>query len=109
MYGTGFKDLSLTSFTEEQEFLPLSLIRLWFRQVANMFGYWLQLNRFPNVLGSHISEERNMFVAENFIHSVGDKYNKHTVYTDGGTWYPQACTFLHLKHRLHSPLEKCMI
>jgi putative transposase len=49
------------------------------------------------VLGIHISEERNMFVAENFIRSIVEKYGgKHTVYTDGGTWYPQqACTFLH--------------
>ena len=50
-----------------------------------------------------------MFVAENFIGSLVDKYGKHTVYTDGGTWYPQACNFLHLKHRLHSPLEKSLI
>ena len=26
-----------------------------------------------------------------------------------GTWYPQACTFLHLKHRLHSHLEKSLM
>ena len=26
-----------------------------------------------------------------------------------GTWYPQACNFLHLKHRLHSSLEKSII
>jgi putative transposase len=50
-----------------------------------------------------------MFVAENFIRSLVDKYGKHIVYTDGGTWYPQACNFLHLKHRLHSPLEKSLI
>ena len=62
-----------------------------------------------SVLGIYISEERNMFVAENFIGSLVDKYGKHTVYTDGGTWYPQACNFLHLKHRLHSPLEKSLI
>ena len=62
-----------------------------------------------SIIGIHISEERNMFVAENFIHSLVSKYGKHTIYTDGGTWYPQACTFLHLKHRLHSPLEKSMI
>ena len=44
-----------------------------------------------------------MFVAENFIRSLVDKYGKHTVYTDDGTWYPQqACTFLHLKHRLYT-------
>ena len=50
-----------------------------------------------------------MLIAEKFIKSLIDKYGKHTVYTDGGTWYPQACTFLHLKHRLHSHLEKSLI
>ena len=46
-----------------------------------------------------------MFVAENFIRSLVSKYGRHTVYTDGGKWYPQACNFLNLKHHLHSPLE----
>ena len=62
-----------------------------------------------SVLGIHISKERNMFVAEQFIRSLIEKYGKHVVYTDGGTWYPQACNFLNLKHRLHSPLEKSLI
>ena len=61
------------------------------------------------VFGIHISEDRNMFVSENFIRSLISKYGRHTIYTDGGTWYPQACNFLHLKHRLHSPLEKSLI
>jgi putative transposase len=56
-----------------------------------------------SVLGIYISEERNMIVADNFINSLVDEYGRHIVYTDGGTWYPQACHFLHLKHRLHSP------
>src|SRR4026208_1097592 len=80
-------------------------------QIGNRH-YWLWIAIEPihkSVLGIHISEERNMFVAENFIRSLVDKYGKHTVYTDGGTWYPQACKFLHLKHRLHSPLEKNLI
>ena len=47
-----------------------------------------------------ISDERNMFVAENFIKSLIDKYGRHIVYTyDGKTQYPQTCNFLHLKHR----------
>ena len=50
-----------------------------------------------------------MLIVEKFIRSLVEKYGKHTVYTDGGTWYPQACTFLHLKHRLHSHLEKSLI
>ena len=62
-----------------------------------------------SIIGIHISEERIMFVAKNFIHSLVSKYGKHTIYTDGSTRYPQACTFLHLKHRLHLPFgeESC--
>ena len=80
-------------------------------QIGNQH-FWLWIAIEPvnkSVLGIHISEERNMFVAENFIHSLVDKYGRHTVYTDGGTWYPQACNFLHLKHSLHSPLKKSLI
>ena len=63
-------------------------MKLLFRLVINTFGYGFVLNQFIEiVLGIHISKERNMFVAENFIKSLVDKYGKHTVYTDGGTWY----------------------
>ena len=62
-----------------------------------------------SVLGISISERRNMLVAEKFIRSLVDKYGKHTVYTDGGTWYQEACKINELKHHLHSPLEKYII
>jgi putative transposase len=61
------------------------------------------------VFGIYISEERNMLVAERFIRSLVSKYGKHTVYTDGGTWYPEACNILRLKHYLHSSFEKSLI
>ena len=47
-----------------------------------------------------------MFVAEKFIRSLVYKYGKHTVYTDRGTWYPEACNVLRLKHYLHSSSEE---
>ena len=50
-----------------------------------------------------------MFVAENFIRSLVQRYDKHFVYTDGGIRYPQSCSLIDLKHRLHSPLEKSLI
>ena len=50
-----------------------------------------------------------MIVTEKFIRSLVDKYEKHTVYTDGGTWYDEACNILSLKHYLHSPLEKSLM
>ena len=71
--------------------------------------FWLRICIEPiqkSVLEINISQERNMFVAENFIRSLVEKYGNYIVYTDGGTWYPQACNFLHLKHHLHSSLEK---
>ena len=80
-------------------------------QIGNQH-FWLWICIEPvhrTILGIHISKERNMFVAENFIRSLVDKYGKHTVYTDGGTLVFQACTFLHLKNRLHSHLEKSLI
>ena len=62
-----------------------------------------------SVLGIYISEERNMLVAEKFIRSLVEKYGKHTVYTDGGTWYDEACNVLRLKHYLHSPFQKSLM
>jgi hypothetical protein len=34
---------------------------------------------------------------------------KHTVYSDGETWYSEACVSLGLKHRLHSSYEKSIV
>ena len=62
-----------------------------------------------SVLGIYISEERNMLVAEKFIRSLVDKYGKHTVYTDGGTWDDEACNVLRLKHYLHSSFQKSLM
>ena len=74
--------------------------------------FWLWICIEPidkSVLGIYISEERNMLVAEKFIKSLVEKYGKHTVYTDGGTWYPEACNILRLKHYLHSSFEKSLM
>lgn len=34
---------------------------------------------------------------------------KHSVYSDGGKWCPEACNVLGLKHYLHSSYEKSII
>jgi putative transposase len=61
------------------------------------------------ILGVHISRHRNMLVAESFLRSLIRIYGKHTVYSDGGSWYPEACHYLGLKHLLHSPFEKSIV
>ena len=50
-----------------------------------------------------------MIVAEQFLKYLVIKYGKHKVSSDGGTWYPQACKFLKLKHHIHSSFEKSVI
>ncbi len=61
------------------------------------------------ILSLSVSKERNMFVAERFISSLVKIYGKQPISTDGGTWYPQACRFLKLKHHIHSSYEKSLI
>ncbi len=50
-----------------------------------------------------------LFVAERFISNVIKEYGKHSVSTDGDTWYPQASRFLKLNHHIHSSFEKSVI
>jgi putative transposase len=62
-----------------------------------------------NILTLSISKERNILIAERFISDLAKVHGKHPVSTDGGTWYPQACRFLNLKHHIHSSYEKSII
>ncbi|MGH9982813.1 MAG: hypothetical protein ACRD8W_02515 [Nitrososphaeraceae archaeon] len=50
-----------------------------------------------------------MLVAESFLKTLIEVYGKHGVYSDGGTWYPEACSYLSLKHLLHTSFEKSII
>jgi hypothetical protein len=47
-----------------------------------------------------------MIFAEKFFRSLVSKYGKHTVFTEGGTWYDETCNIIGLKHNLHSSIEK---
>ena len=80
-------------------------------QIGNQhFWLWFCIEPIHSfVLGIYISEERNMLVAEKFIKSLVSKYGKHAVYTDGGTWYDEACNIIGLKHYLHSSVEKSLV
>ena len=63
-----------------------------------------------HILGVYITKHRNMIVAESFLRSLIKIYEKHTVYSDGGTWYQEACISVRLQqHRLHSSYEKSIV
>ena len=73
---------------------------------------WLWVATEPEnrqILALSISKERNMLVAERFLSGLVRVHGKHTISTDGGTWYPMACRFLKLKQHLHSSFEKSMV
>ena len=71
---------------------------------------WVAIEPIHNrILEVSISRHRNMLVAEPFLGSLIKLYGKHIVYSDGGSWYPEACNSLGLKHTLHSPFEKSVI
>lgn len=76
------------------------------------FGAWVWVAVEPvhrRILGVHLSRHQNILVAQLFLRTLVEKYGKHTVYSDGGTWYPEACRALGLEHRLHSPYEKSLV
>ncbi len=50
-----------------------------------------------------------MLVVGKFIESLIGKYGRHIVHSDGGTWYPEPCTKLELKHHLHTLYEKSIV
>ena len=84
-------------------------MKLLYKLVVSISGCGLQLNRFTLQCLESISQKREicLLLKNLFIHSPVEKYGKHRVYTDGGTWYDdEACNILRLKHHLHSPLEK---
>jgi len=62
-----------------------------------------------SILGVYVSRHRNMLVVEALLKSLIEIYDRHIVYSDGGTWYPEACSSLGLEHRLHSSYEKSLI
>ncbi|MFZ0514574.1 MAG: DDE-type integrase/transposase/recombinase [Candidatus Nitrosopolaris sp.] len=71
---------------------------------------WASVERIHRVvLGFYISRHRNMVVVESFLKSLIEIYGRHMVYSDGGTWYLEACSSLGLEHRLRSSYEKSII
>lgn len=80
-----------------------------FKLVINTFGYGYVLNQFTLQCLESISQKRETCLLLKNSYDLLYQYGKHTVYTDGGTWYDEAYNVLRLKHYLHAPLEKSLI
>jgi putative transposase len=78
-------------------------------QIGGSSEAWLWIAIEPvhsTILGVFLSRHRNMLVVESFLKSLIKTYGKHTVYSDGGTWYLQACASLDLNHKYTHLLRK---
>src|ERR687896_354508 len=80
-----------------------------YRLAASIFGYGFALNQFTVLCLEYTSQRKETCLLLKNSLDLLYQYGKHTVYTDGGTWYDEACNVLRLKHYLHSPLEKSLM
>jgi len=86
------KRTRISAFIIDETMVQVSSSDVWF---------WVAIEPIHRtVLGIYISTHRNVLAAEIFLRSLVKVYGKHTVYSDGGTWYPEACSSLGLKHIL---------
>ena len=95
------RKIRITEFIIDETIIKVGSEYIWL---------WIAIeNDNREILQISISKKRNMFVAERFILNLVKRYGEHLVSTDGGTWYPQACRFLRLRHHIHSRYEKSII
>ncbi len=96
-----FRKIKIAEFVVDETQIKVGSEYIWL---------WVAIeSETKNIVATSISKERNMFVAERFLHQVTKKYGEYPILTDGGTWYPQACQFLKLKHHIHSSFKKSII
>jgi hypothetical protein len=110
--GNGFKNTGQRDCQpREKMFMGMLLIKPRLGLAPNAYGFGLQLSQNTGIFFGLVCQLKRamLVVAERFIASLINRHGKHPVSTDGGTWYPQACGFLKLKHHIHSPCGKSFI
>ena len=98
------KKISSTKTKVSEFIIDETLIKVGF----DLIWLWVAIEpKHRQILYIDISFERYMLIAEHYISSLINKYDRYPISTDGGTWYPpQVCHFLKLKHHLHPHFEK---
>jgi transposase-like protein len=107
-YENGYRNTDQRKYpakTKVSEFIiDETLIKVGF----DLIWLWVAIEpKHRKILHIDISFERDMLIAEHYISSSINKYDRYPVSTDGGIWYPpQVGHFLKLKHHLHPHFEK---
>ena len=102
-FGIGFKSIIQKRYHQKEKgFQNLSLMRHCLKLDSNSSGYGLQLSQKTGKFSHYPYPRRETCLLQRDSSQALVKiHGKHPVSTDGGTWYPQACRFLRLKH--HHP------
>src|SRR5918992_2636960 len=98
LFGIGFKDLDLAKYTKGKEYLLLFWMKQLYRLVTSIFGYGFVLNQFTVLCLDYTSQRKETCLLLKNSLDLLYQYMENTVYTDGGTWYDEACNVLRLKH-----------
>jgi transposase-like protein len=84
-----YRRRKITEYIVDETFIKVGSEHIWL---------WVVIEpKDRETLALTISKGRNTFVAERFISGLVHVYREHSVSTDKGTWYPQACRFLRKK------------
>ncbi|HXT83233.1 MAG TPA: DDE-type integrase/transposase/recombinase [Verrucomicrobiae bacterium] len=95
--GTGYKS------TDHRNIKKRIIDETTIKEGSELIWLWVIIEpKYKEILAVDTSKERNMFVAERFLSQAVNKYGLHSVSSDGGNWYPQACRFLKINHHIHS-------
>jgi putative transposase len=110
-YGIGFRNTSQRKYLLLEKKIAEFIIDETLIKVGSEYVWlWVAIEPWHKlILGFNISKERNILIAERFLSHIVKEYGQHPVSTDGGTWYPQACQFLKLRHHIHSSYEKSLV
>src|SRR3954449_4685980 len=74
-----FRKIKIAEFVVDETQIKVGAEYIWL---------WVAIeSETKNIVATSISKERNMFVAERFLHHVTKKYGEYPISTDGGTWY----------------------
>lgn len=96
-----FRRRRVVAFTVDETYVRIGRYEAW---------VWVAIEPVHRyILGTYLSRQRNILVAEWFLRGLVKMYGRHVVYSDEGAWYPDACASLGLEHRIHSAYERSLI
>ena len=84
-------------------------MKLLFKSENSLSGYGFVLNQYIVLCLESTFQRREICLLLKNSLDLLLRIMENIVYTDGGTWYDEACNVLRLKHYLHSPLEKSLM